>query len=410
MSTLIICLPQTAHAASLGYDFLLTPDGIAVADHASAPVALLPSAGQAADVVAVVPSALLSWHAVELPKGVGAGAPRLRAILESLLEDRLLDEPAQLHFALAPVADGLSAAWVAVCDRAWLVGHLQALEAAGRPATRIVPEFAPDVGPLQVQVVGDGDQPFLLVTGKDIGGVMRLPLGPTALALIPRESPDQELAVLAEPAVVSLAEELFQHKVGLMTRQERWLDAFRSGWDLAQFDLASSSRIRTVKRMSGLARELLRAPGWRPARWGVAVFLLANLLGLNIWAWKEQSALQASRAAVQSTLTQTFPRVKVVVDAPLQMEREVATLRQATGATSGRDLEAMLAALGSATPVGRSAGAIEFAGGEAKVKGLQLSTQEATSLTGLLRSQGYAARQEGDAVLIKQDTLEGLTP
>ncbi len=410
MSTLIICLPQTAHAASLGYDFLLTADGLAVADHASAPVALLPSAGQAADVVAVVPSALLSWHAVELPKGVGAGSPRLRAILENLLEDRLLDEPAQLHFALAPVTDGLSAAWVAVCDRTWLAGHLQALEAAGRPATRIVPEFSPDAGPLQAQVVGDADQPLLLVTGKDIGGVMRLPLGPTALALIPRESPDQELAVLAEPAVVALAEALFQHKVGLMTRQERWLDAFRSGWDLAQFDLASSSRIRTVKRMSGLARELLRAPGWRPARWGAALFLLANLLGLNVWAWKEQSALQVSRAAVQSTLTQTFPRVKVVVDAPLQMEREVAALRQATGATSGRDLEAMLAALGSAVPAGRSAGAIEFAGGEAKVKGLQLSAQEVTSLIGLLRSQGYSARLEGDAVLIKQDTLEAMTP
>lgn len=410
MSTLIICLPQTAHAASLGYDFLLTPDGRTVADHASAPAALLPSAGQAGDVVAVVPSVMLSWHSVELPKGVGVGSPRLRAILENLLEDRLLDEPAQLHFALAPVAEALTALWVAVCDRAWLLGHLQALEAVGRPATRIVPEFAPDAGPLQVQAVGDADQPWLIVTGQAIGGVMRLPLSPTALALIPTAVPDQALAVLAEPAVVTLAEALFQHKVGLMTRQERWLDAFRSAWDLAQFDLASSSRIRTVKRLSGLVRELLQAPGWRPARWGVAVFLLANLLGLNVWAWKEQSALQASRVAVQATLTQTFPRVKVVVDAPLQMEREVAALRQATGATSGRDLEAMLAALGSAMPAGRSAGAIEFTSGETKVKGLQLSAQDVASLTGLLRSRGYSARVEGDVVFIRQDILAGPTP
>lgn len=410
MSTLIIYLPQAAHTASVGYDFLVTPDGRTMTDHASAPAALLPTAGQAGEVVAVVPSALLSWHAVELPKGVSAGSPRLRVILESLLEDLLLDEPAQLHFALAPAADASSAVWVAVCDKAWLLGHLQALEAAGRPVLRIVPEFAPDAGPLQVQVVGDADQPLLLVTGKDIGGVMRLPLGPTALSLIPVASPDQELSVLAEPAVVALAEELFQHKVGLITQQERWLDAFQSAWDLAQFDLASSSRSRTVKRVSGFVRELLHAPGWRPARWGLMVLLIANLLGLNVRAWKEQSALQASRAAVRATLTQTFPRVTVVVDAPLQMEREVAALRQATGATSGRDLEAMLAALGSAAPAGRSASAIEFAAGEARVKGLQLSQQEVSGLTSLLKSQGYAARLEGDVVLIRQEALEGVRP
>ncbi len=77
--------------------------------------------------------------ACQLPPGIPLGAnqqtPRLRSILEGLLEDRLLDDPAQLHFALQPGARAGSPVWVAVCDRSWLRDHLQALEAA-RP-TRI---------------------------------------------------------------------------------------------------------------------------------------------------------------------------------------------------------------------------------------------------------------------------------
>ena len=85
------------------------------------------------------------------------------------------------------------------------------------------------------------------------------------------------------------------------------------------------------------------------------------------------------------------------------MEREVAALRQATGAASGRDLEAILMALSLAAPANRTLAAIEFVAGEARVKGLQLSIQEAASLSGQLKSQGYVARQESDTVFIKQE-------
>ena len=403
MSTLIICLPLAAPGATTNYDYAITPDGRSLADHASVPLGLLPAPAKGGDVVAVVPASMLSWHAVDLPKGVGTGSPRLRLVLENLLEDRLLDDPASLHLALASGASAAGPVWVAVCDKAWLRGHLQALESAQRPITRVVPEFAPELGPLHVHAVGDADLPLLVVTGLAVGSVLRLPLSAAALALIPAGNLDDAPVTFAEPAVAELAEQLLERKITLLTRPERWLDAARSPWDLAQFDMANSGRARTVKRLSGALGELLQAPGWRPARWGVAMLLGAQLLGLNAWAWKEQSAFQARRAATQGLLTQTFPQVKLVVDAPLQMEREVAALRQATGATSGRDLEAMLAALGTALPVDRTAGAIDFVAGEVKVKGLQLSPQEASSLSGQLKAQGYAARQEGDAVIVKQD-------
>lgn len=74
------------------------------------------------------------------PRGVGPGSPRIRQTLVGLLEDVLLDEPEQLHFAVDPDATGGGGAWVAVCNRAWLSMHLRALDAANRPITRIVPE------------------------------------------------------------------------------------------------------------------------------------------------------------------------------------------------------------------------------------------------------------------------------
>ena len=404
MSTLIICLPLVASSAATPYDYVITPDGRVLAEHASVPLALLPAPAKGGDVVAVVPASLLSWHAVDLPKGVGLGSPRLRLVLENLLEDRLLDDPGNLHLALAPGASATGPVWVAVCDKAWLRGHLQALEAGQRPITRVVPEFAPELGPLHVHAVGDTDLPRLVVTGQAVGGVLHLPLNAAAIALVPASQPDAELVTFAEPAVAELAEQLLERKVTLLTRSERWLDATRSPWDLAQFDMANSGRARTVKRLSGVLSELLQAPGWRPARWGVGVLLGAHLLGLNAWAWKEQSAFQTRRSAVQGLLTQTFPHVRLVIDAPLQMEREVAVLRQATGATSGGDLEAMLAALGTATPLDRSASSVDFLAGEVKVKGLQLTAPEAASLSGQLKRLGYGARQDGDALIVKQDT------
>ena len=415
MSTLIICLPLAASGATAGYDYALSPDGRSLGVHSSAPLALLPTPARGGEVVAVVPASLLSWHRVELPKGVGPGSTRLRPILEGLLEDRLLDDAARLHLALAPNADADGSIWVAACDRQWLASHLHALEAAQRPVGRVVPEFAPSTGPMRLYALDEPGFPQLVITGQNAGGVLRLPLSASASEMIPAlpegtPADDAEVMVLAEPGVAAVAEHTLHCKVSLLTRPQRWLDAARSPWDLAQFDLVSSNRTRTVKRLSGIGRELLQSPGWRPARWGVAALLLTNLIGLNAWAWREQSALDATRASMRTLLTQAFPQVRVVVDAPLQMEREVAALRQATGAASERDLETLLAAAGASLPAGRVPGGIEYAAGEAKLKGLQLSPQEASSLSLQLKNIGYAARVEGDAAIIRLETTSGLAP
>lgn len=403
MSTLILTLPAGAAAPQAGYAYALTPDGQQITSHASAPAALLPAPGRGGEVVAVVPAGQLSWHRVTLPRGVGPGSPRLRPVLEGLLEDRLLDEPEQLHLALAPDATAGGTVWVAACERAWLRGHLQALEAAQRPVGRIVPELAPSTGPGALHVIGEPGQAWLLLTGEAAeGGVLSLPLGPAALSLA-GAAIDADGPLSAEPGLAAEAEQLLQRKAQLRTPAQRALLAAQSAWDLAQFEFADSGHQRAARRLAGLWQDFRHAPAWRPARWGLALLLGAQLVGLNAWAWRTEAALAARQAAIRDTLTQTFPQVRLVVDAPLQMAREVAALRQATGAASGRDLEPMLAALGQALPAGQALSAIEFSADAARFKGPALGTPELTALATALRPLGYQARAEGDSLVVQAE-------
>lgn len=431
MSALIVYLPPAAPGANPDYRYAQTRDGQAVFAHGSASAATLPATGVGQDVVAIVPGRMLSWHVVDLPKGtLNGGATRLRAVLEGLLEDRLLDEPQNLHFALAPQASphalpqassgGTSNTppsspntyWVGVCDKAWLRAALAPLEAAARPVSRIVPEFAP-----VLTAATDGAEDSLHALGEpgDAWLVHAHALGVSVLPLLPVVA--QELmarptrpTVLAEPAVAALANHLFQNQVMLQQAPERWVLALQSpwaAWDLAQFDLANSGRQRTLKKISDWGSDLLRAPRWRAARWGAALLIAANLVGLNAWAWKEKSALAQRRGDVQAVLTQTFPQVKVVIDAPVQMSREVALLRQAAGAASRQDLENLLTAVGSVAPPATATttltdfSQVDYSEGELRLKGPSVKDGRVQDLVPRLQAVGYQGRLEGDTLAIK---------
>ena len=401
MSTLVVSLPLEPATSGTEWAYALTADGVALADHGKAPAALLPMPrGPGAEVVALVPVQALAWHRVELPKGIAPGTPRLRAALEGLLEEQLLDDTESLHLALAPGARAGEPAWVAVCDRAWLRQALQLLEAADRPAGRIVPEFAPEGAP-SLTVTGDAQQPVVVASGAV--GVLALPLTHSALPLLPALPEDAPR--LAEPAVAALAEQVLQHKCSLQQAPQRWLQSARTRWDLAQFEFASSSRARAMKKLASGWGEILNSPSWRPARWAAVALVAANLAGLNAWAWKERASLDDKREAVRRTLRDTFPQVRVIVDAPVQMEREVAALRQQTGMASARDLDALLAALAAAAPPGRVPMTLEYGGGQLRATGLALTPEEFGGVAGHLKTLGYATSREGEVLVLAAEDV-----
>lgn len=404
MTTLIVTLaPAPLDAATL-YDYVLTPDGSTVAEHSRAPLALLPKVARSGDeVVGLVPMAHLSWHQVKLPTGAlnrnfmqDGGVSRLRAVLEGLLEDRLLDETSQLHFAIEPRSGADVAVWVAVCDRTWLRDALRVLEQSGRPVSRIVPELTPEALANTVYVMGEPGDAH--VVSADRGSIVVLPLSAACLNFL--NCPDT-FDLVAEPAVAALAEQMFRRTATLQQGTQRWLGALQSPWDLAQFDLVNSGRARTWKQLSAGMLAFARLPRWRAARLAVLTLFLVNLVGLNAWAWKEQSLVNAQRAAIRGVLTSTFPNVQVVVDAPIQMAKEVALMQRASGAVSNRDLEVMMGALGAVAPAGASVSAIEFALGELRLKGLQLAPEDLSQLSLKLQSLGYLVVPEKEGLLVK---------
>ncbi|MBP8285356.1 MAG: general secretion pathway protein GspL [Rhodoferax sp.] len=430
MSQLIVYLPPESADPKALFEYVLSPDGGTVAGHARVPLALLPVSTQH-EVVLVLPAQWLSWHQITLPPGslprqmLGErSSTRLRSILEGLLEDQLLDEPAQLHFALQPQpATGVSI-WVVTTAREAIHAALKSLAQAGHEVARIVPELTVQalVQSLYVTERSDGAQMVGLLRsdqpnkqGVEVSSVLVCPMTAESIALLeppitagsnPPSLPAEDkgrperLQVVAEPVVSQRAEQLFHKPVVLQQRSHRLLEAAQSAWDLAQFDLAHARRDRRLARWGQGARSLMRAPEWRAARWSLLAIMAANLVGLNFWALREQSALQVQRQQIRAVLTQTFPKIPVVVDAPVQMAREVARLQRTRPNPAGADLEAMLSTFSALAPTEYSPQVIEYVGNELRLVGPGLPAAQQLELIKGLQSRGLVASVQGDGWVI----------
>ncbi|WP_395667874.1 type II secretion system protein GspL [Rhodoferax sp.] len=405
MSTLILSLPLASGPHAPEYDFVvLRDDGLSDA-HGRALASLLPhSARQAKEVVAVIPGAMLSWHSLVLPARVVAGllagrtdAQRARAVLGGALEEHLLDEPVQLHFAVFGGA-AAQTLWVATCDRAWLRAAVQALDVAGLQLARLVAEYEPMPDPATARVtVTDALAPAqaALCTAA---GVSLLPLGDAVARLA---QPHHPLELLAEPSVMGLAEQCFGVPAVAQTSAQRWIAAARSPWNLAQLEFKPSQSGRLSRRMAAAWSELLHAKHWQPLRYGLLALLLLQMVALNALAYKQEAQLEAQRAAVRSVLLETFPNVPVVIDAPLQMQREVAALARARG-QEGADLARLLTAVGTVLGVNKPVTTLDFSAGALRVRASQLSDQDAADLTAVLGGQGWTAKLQGDQLVLSQ--------
>ena len=404
MATLLITLPRTGLQAGSAVDYVLSPDGLRAGTASSAALALLPGSnggpssplGRITDVVLMVGAAQLSWHAVQLPKGVSHA--RMPAVLEGLLEDQLLDEPAVLHFALAPGAAKATTAWVAVCDKAWLRDGVQALESAGLTVSRIVPELVPSTSADmdRLYAIEGAEQPLLLHVHRN--GVHAWPVLPSTAALL---NWPHDQAIYAEPAVAAQIEQMVGRNVVLQSRAERVLAACQSDWDLAQFDLASNQRSRNIKRLGSAWQTLMHAPRWRAVRWSLVAIVVVNIVGLNVRAAVERADLQAQRKAIDAVLTTTFPATQVVVDAPVQMQRAVDALQHSTGALGTRDFETLLGAWAHAAPDAPTPTAIDFVNGELQLHGLSLTASALAQATVALKTRGLSLKASGSDIVVR---------
>lgn len=402
MATLILTLPLNGASGAPEYGYVLTPDGLSVSAQGDATAALLPTqAARASEVVAMVPARALSWHRIALPERVLRGllsgrmeVSRARSVLAGVLEEQLLDEPERLHFALfaAPLDPSGESAWVAVCDRAWLQTGLQALEAAGYRAARIVAECTPSAPGAALAILSDAPAQLLLCTPQ---GVSLLPLLPASLALALAQP---TLEVVAEPAAMERAQVHFGNQVRLQSHAQRMLAATQSPWNLAQLELSASPSGRLLKRLGAAWQQFLQAPAWRPTRWGLVAMLLVQVLALNALAWQQRRLLDEKRATIAAVLQQTFPEVRLVIDAPLQMQRAVDDLARAHGVASDVGLARVFSIISPQATLRLSA--IELSERELRLTLTGLDEAGAQPLLASLEAQGLSARLQEDQLLV----------
>lgn len=402
MSVLVVLLPSRSAAgagasapgpaagsvasAAEEWDWVLSAHGEGVGTRGRGRAATLPACDR---LVLLVEPGVLAWQRVELPRVAPA---RLRAALDGLLEDALLEEPDALHLALEPGAAPGQAAWVAVLRRERLAGALAALEAAGREVDRVAPLWPP--GPARRGHFSAGDD-----TGGQVrldwsapDGALALPLrGAAARALAgsvaePGVEPDVQWS--ASPAAAAAAERWLGAPVPLLDDAERALRAADSAWELRQFELAP--RRRGALRAAAAWRAWL-GPAWRPVRLGLASLVALQVLGLNAWAWQQQRAIAERQQTQQALLRSAYPQVRVVLDAPLQMQRETAVLRARAGQVGEADLEAALAAAAAAWPEGQPpAQGLRFEAGRLVLTAAAWSEAQQRSFRERLRPQGWS--------------------
>ncbi len=280
---------------------------------------------------------------------------KLRQALPNLLEDRLLADPADLHFAFQ-----LSDAALSVCaiDRATLSRVLEAF-AQARIAVRAaystiytVPPPTDDAVALRVPPGNEQRDPHGMVrTDRDQGISLSLDeTGGSTLALLQRRRPFTRLrayGAVPDPLRASAAE------IGIA------IEACGIGVDAPNPAEAVNLLQGAYAVGSGItgrwADGLLRAGSWKaPAAWAAACAVIA-VVGLNATWLKLDAQARDLRQSIRHAFRDGFPQETTVIDEVLQARRDVAGLSARAGIPSPDDfpaLDAQATRLLAEAPVG----------------------------------------------------------
>jgi general secretion pathway protein L len=195
----------------------------------------------------------------------------------------------------------------------------------------------------------------------------------------------------------AVSERLQSWRIQVTPAISRYRQAADTQWDLAQFEFAANGSARWRQAAQRIWQNILRSPEWRPARWCAGLLVATQLVGLNMAAWQLNAQVASQKELQKNILKQSFPNV-VVVDAPLQMAKELSLLQSASGTLTSRDLEHALQATGAALPAGQSITGIDYTAqgqAETKLQGLQLSGAQAPAFAQALRAQQLDAQANG---------------
>lgn len=294
----------------------------------------------------VVPASLVLLAQVKVPT---RNRRKMFQLLPYIVEDKLMYEPDSIHVAAGPQLPGGETV-VAVIDKAWMKRVIGALQSAGLSPWRMWPETLMPAVPLGTWTVAwNGREGFVrtgMVSGQSLdgGSAEAPPLGlllaakeATAKGCAPRkinlqlakgsDQPDLEgwATRLGIKVAVTGAWDWSAAAYGM----EKGVNLLQGEFAPARFEPDWQQRLRIPMMLAGIVVALQLGGG------------LADWLMLNY----EKHQLDVS---IQKAFRVAFPEARVIVDAPLQMQRNLAELRHARGLSDPADF---LPVLAKAAPV-----------------------------------------------------------
>jgi general secretion pathway protein L len=309
----------------------------------------------------------------------------MRQFLAYAIEDRLVAEPDAVHVAAGPtLGDGQTA--LAVVDKAWLARVLARLDGAGLRPRSAWPETLLPALPAEGWVMVWGGRGGFLRSGEHAGmsldgGTSTQP--PTALVLSVAEA--RAAAALPHHLLLRLREgasppdvEAWSHVLGVAVEVGvEWMplqlpDATHGGIDLLQGAFASS----------GAGWD-----GWPNLRLPLILAGLLALLQVGATAtewWLLSREKQHLQAAMEESFREAFPDARAIVDAPLQMQRNLAELRGTAGQMSPSDFMPLLSRVAPALDAD-SRGSLRAIRYEASQLSLEVAVTDQEAAENLLR-------------------------
>lgn len=325
----------------------LCDDSGAVLRSGNDPLASLPKGGEC---IAILASDRVLGISVKLPPG---SRRRLPAVLPFVAEEYTLPDPEENHVAPGPLqADGRIA--LAVVDKAWLKRIVEACRTANLNLRRAVPEtLLPALAPHTWVLVRDDGSSFLR-TGAASGMALDsnddgAPLSLQLCLHAAQSNPPKRIEVRFPPHVAEAQRVLPQWPdlpLALVAGKE---------WDWRRAPIPGD----TLNLLWGEFAPRARISEWWPKLRPAVVILLAALgveaAGANIqWAMLAGEKRELAHD-MERTFHAAFGSASTLVNAPLQMQRNLAELRHAAGVPDETDFLPLLdaaAPLLAALPAG----------------------------------------------------------
>jgi general secretion pathway protein L len=290
----------------------------------------------------IVPASLVLFTEVKLPPVRGQ---KLRQLLPFAVEEKILSDPDQVQVA-AGARDETGMTRVAVVDRAWLDASCERLRQVGqRPENGYAETCLPDLEPNAWTLIWDGREGFVRTA---VGAGLALDsMGDNGAPFSLRRAVEEarsnarlpeKIILRATDAAASVPDlQLWTTQLGVSVvpgQDWHWAPRFlntANAINLLQGDYAPSSSVR----------ELL--PQLRPILLLAGLIIGAQVLATSVDWFRLNYEKKTLTSEMNKTFKSAFPNASVVVDAPLQMQRNLGELRRASGQSQPYDFLPLLA-------------------------------------------------------------------